>query len=197
MFNYIIGDIVEVKGDMIVLECNSIGYEINTSSRTALSIKETENVKINTHLSVREDGMTLYGFLTIEEVKMFRLLQTVSKVGPKVALGMMSALSVNDIKRAILFDQSKELAKAPGIGAKTAQRIVLELKDKIDIDDIGKADGESMPVGTVSKASSEVLEALMSLGYTQLEVQSVLSKIDSNGKTTEDIIKLALVNIGR
>lgn len=199
MYEYIIGNIVDVFEDRLVLESNMIGYSIYTSANTLQNISERENVKIRTHLSVREDDMTLYGFLTYDELEMFRLLQTVSKIGPKVAIGILSALSSRDIKEAILFNDTKVLTKAPGVGAKTAQRMILELKDKISEEDILRADtSEEVPTfEPTASVEGEVLEALVSLGYSRAEVYSVLAKIDTADKSVEDILKQALVMIGK
>ena len=199
MYEYIIGDIVDVLEDRIVLETNKIGYSIYTSTNTIQSIDSRSNIKIMTHLSVREDDMTLYGFLTNEELKMFRLLQTVSKIGPKVAIGVLSALNAMEIKRAILFSDAKTLTKAPGIGAKTAQRMILELKDKFSDEDLISTEEDvqgNIPVISTS-VSEEALEALVSLGYSRSEVYSVLSGIDKEDKTVEEILKLALIKIGK
>ncbi len=199
MYEYIIGNIVDVFEDRIVLESNMIGYSIYTSSNTIQNINERDNVKIRTHLSVREDDMTLYGFLTYDELEMFRLLQTVSKIGPKVAIGILSALSSREIKEAILFSDTKVLTKAPGVGAKTAQRMILELKDKVSEEDVLRAEStEDVPVfEPAASTEGEVLEALVSLGYSRGEVYSVLGKIDTEDKSVEDILKQALVMIGK
>ncbi len=199
LYEYIIGDIVEVFEDRIVLESNNIGYALYTSSNTIQNINERENVKMRTHLSVREDDMTLYGFLTLEELEMFRLLQTVSKIGPKVAIGVLSALTAGEIKRAILFDDEKTLTKAPGIGKKTAQRMILELKDRVKAEDILPDEGSAETVisGPPEGSIDEAVEALVSLGYGRNEVYAVMAKFETDGKTVEEIIKFALVNMGR
>lgn len=195
MYEYIIGNIVEIYEDRIVLESNNIGYSIYTSSYTIQNIIKRENIMIKTHLSVREDDMTLYGFLTDQEVEMFRLLQTVSKIGPKVAIGILSSLSVNEIRRAILFNEQKILTKAPGIGSKTAQRMILELKDKISSEDLIENE-ENITISNTQNVE-EAIDALLSLGYSRNEIYSIISKIDTKDKSVEDIIKIALVRIGR
>ncbi|MDO5708319.1 MAG: Holliday junction branch migration protein RuvA [Andreesenia angusta] len=200
MYEYIIGDIVEVLEDRIVLESNNIGFAIYTSNNTIENIESRENIKIRTYLSVREDDMTLYGFLTSEELDMFKMLQTVSKIGPKVAIGILSALRADEIKRAILFNDQKTLTKAPGIGAKTAQRMILELKDKINEEEIILGTDDSVieiDSNLLSEGKEEAIEALVGLGYNRNEIYRAISKIDIENKSTEEILKDILVIMGR
>ena len=132
MYEYIKGIFKSIEKEYIVIECGNIGYKIFTSGSTISNMPSTENeVKIFTHQIVREDFIGLYGFLTKEEIEMFNLLIAINGVGPKAALSLMSIASVSNLKYAIITEDEKLIVKAPGIGKKTAQRIILELKDKV------------------------------------------------------------------
>lgn len=200
MFQYIRGDIVETGVDYIVVENGSIGYLINTSKASLVDIGEDiSNRTIYTHLNVREDDLSLYGFTSKEELDMFRLLQTVSKIGPRVGLGVLSTLNTLDIKIAILNEDTAALSKSPGIGKKTAERMILELKDKVHVDQEERSKGKlslDMESGP-SNSSDEVTDALMSLGYSQSEVIGALSRVGISGKSTEELIKLALRELSK
>lgn len=200
MFQYIRGDIVETGVDYIVVENGSIGYLINTSKASLVDIgKDISNRTIYTHLNVREDDLSLYGFTSKEELDMFRLLQTVSKIGPRVGLGVLSTLNTLDIKIAILNEDAAALSKSPGIGKKTAERMILELKDKVHVDQEERSKGKlslDMESGP-SNSSDEVTDALMSLGYSQSEVIGALSRVGISGKSTEELIKLALRELSK
>lgn len=195
MYQYIIGNIEEINEDYIVVENNGIGYIVYTSKNTIMDIgQNTNNRKILTHLIVREDVMNLYGFTTDEELKMFKLLITVTKIGPKVAMGLLSTLNPPNIKISIISGDAGALSRAPGIGKKTAERIILELKDKID-DNITYEEGIDVTIPV--DETEEVIVALTTLGYTRNEVFKVLSSIDTKGKKTEEIIKLALRKLSK
>lgn len=197
MFDYIIGKVAEIRSDQLVLESNKIGYLLNVSYNTINTIgHEKEELKIYTYMSVREDGVTLYGFYDYEELKMFKLLQTVSKIGPKVAIGMLSTMSPDGLKKCIALNDCDLLSKSPGIGKKTAERIVLELKDKVDIKEIKGTEVVDIP-RLEESAEDEVLDALLSLGYSKAELYSVLGKIDTENKSTEQIIMTVLKEIGK
>lgn len=192
MYEYIIGDIVNIQEDYLVLENNGIGYKIYVSKNSLSHISDRENVKMYTYFNLRDDGIFLYGFGTREELDMFELLLLVSKIGPKIAMGVLSVLKPNDIKVAIMNNDIKLLCKAPGIGKKTAGRIVLELKDRIDQNiDIE----DSLNIVEENGNVKEATDALMSLEYTKGEIDKALDRIDISGLTTEEIIKLVLKNM--
>ncbi|WP_042682170.1 Holliday junction branch migration protein RuvA [Anaerosalibacter massiliensis] len=192
MYEYIIGDVVNIQEDYLVLENNGIGYKIYASKNSLSHISERENVKMYTYFNLRDDGIFLYGFGTREELDMFQLLLLVSKIGPKIAMGILSVLKPNDIKVAIMNNDTKLLCKAPGIGKKTAGRIVLELKDRIDQNiDIE----DSLNIVEENGNVKEAIDALMSLEYTKGEIDKALDRIDISGLTTEEIIKLVLKNM--
>lgn len=197
MFEFIIGDIVNIKEEYIVLQNNGIGYKIFTSINSMAKLEMgMKNAMIYTYLNVREDGVFLYGFTSEEEIDMFLLLLRVSKIGPKIGLGVLSTLTPNRIKMAILGRDFETLCKAPGIGKKTAERIVLELKDRIDKDLVLVDDDMDMSLD-ISNNYQETINGLMSLGYTRMEIEKILRNIDISKKSVEDIIREVLKKLSK
>ncbi len=195
MFEFIIGDVVSMKEDYIVLQNNGIGYKIFTSTNSMLQLQlGMSNVMIFTYFNVREDGLFLYGFTSEEEIDMFKLLQMVSKIGPKIALGILSTLTPNQIKVAIIKKDLDILCKAPGIGRKTAERMVLELKDRVDKNIEAIEDGINE---LKSNSHNEVIDGLMSLGYTRLEIEKIVRTMDISKMKVEDIIREALRKLSK
>ena len=195
MFDFIIGDIVSIDDEYIVIQNNGIGYRVFTSINTKMNLQVgKKNQMLYTEFHVREDGIFLYGFVTKKELEMFNSLLRVSKIGPKTALGILSTLSPNKIIIAIINKDLDILCQAPGIGKKTAERIVFELKDKIDanidLEDIAQI--ESNP-----KSYDEALNGLMSLGYSRYEVDKVIRKMNYNNMDVEDIIREGLKNLSK
>lgn len=196
MFDYIIGTYKGIKKDCIVIENNKIGYKIYTSGSTIAHMPPIgEEVMINLVQIVREDFIGLYGFLTDEELDMFNLLITINGVGAKAALSLLSISSVTNLKYAILTGDEKHITRAPGIGKKTAQRVILELKDKFKNDEVldsgtGMTADSGMDDTHIAKVS-EVTGALMALGYSEKEIDGALSAIDKTG-TVESMIKESL-----
>lgn len=195
LFEFIIGDIVAIREDYIVLQNNGIGYKIFTSTNTMIQIElGMKNAMIFTYLNVREDGIFIYGFISEEELNMFKLLQMVSKIGPKIALGILSTLNSNQIKLAIMRKDLDVLCKAPGIGKKTAERIILELKDRIDKDIIIEEDN----ISDLSYDNyMEAINGLMSLGYTRIEVEKIIKTMDISNMSIEDIIRETLKRLSK
>ncbi|MDR7856437.1 Holliday junction branch migration protein RuvA [Tissierella sp.] len=195
MFEFIIGDIMTIRDDYIVLQNNGIGYKIFTSTNSIVKLElGMKGVLIYVNLNVREDGLFLYGFVSEEEIDMFKLLQLVSKVGPKVALGILSTLTPNQIKLAILTRDIDSLSKAPGIGKKTAERLILELKDRIDID----VNIEEDCIDDINPNEYiEAINGLMSLGYTRIEVEKAIKNLDLSKLKIEDIIREALKKLSK
>lgn len=195
MFEFIIGDVVSIKEDYIVLQNNGIGYKIFTSVNSIIQLElGMKNAMIYTYLNVREDGIFLYGFTSEEEINMFKLLLMVSKIGPKIALGILSNLTPNQIKIAIIRKDLDILCKAPGIGKKTAERLVLELKDRIDKD----IEIEENNIDDFSSNDySEAINGLMSLGYTRIEVEKIIKTMDISKMNIEDIIREALRKLSK
>lgn len=194
MYSYIKGTVEEIYIDSIVVENNGIGYKINVSSNTIMNLQVGESTKIYTKLIVREDDMSLCGFVSREELKMFELLTSVSKIGPKVALSILSFASPAQLGAYILSEDIGNLSKAPGVGKKTAERIVLELKDKVDKNNI-----EFEPTLLSQKptliSQDESVDALVALGYTLSESKEAVQKCKKDGMNTEAIIKKALTYI--
>lgn len=196
MFDYIIGKYIGLKKDYIVVENNNIGYKIYTSGSTIAKMPDVnEEVKIYVEQIVREDFIGLYGFFTEEERELFNLLLTISGVGSKAALSLLSISNVNNLRYAIISGDYKTLTKAPGIGKKIAQRIILELADKI-----GKNAAENGINFETEEEISEnkaknykvAMEALLSLGFSQNEAEKALKNVDTNNNNVEDIIKSSL-----
>ncbi|WDV47534.1 Holliday junction branch migration protein RuvA [Clostridiaceae bacterium M8S5] len=196
MFRYIIGIIDELGDSYIVLNNNSIGYLIFSSKNTLDKLKIGDEAKIYTYMHVREDEMSLYGFNTMNELDLYKLLLSVSKVGPKVGLALLSELSPNELKKAILMEDTKPLSRASGVGSKTAKRIILELKDKIDSDILT---GETYEEPSTSNINNfeEAMIALQTLGYSKIEINTAFKKIDSSLERTEDLIKSALKQLAK
>ncbi|MBR3420549.1 MAG: Holliday junction branch migration protein RuvA [Ruminococcus sp.] len=183
---------------LVVVECGGVGYACKTSYSTVSQLGETgSEVTVYTHLYVREDAVELFGFATLQELSCFRLLISVSGVGPKAATAILSDMTPEKFAFTVASGDSKTFTKTKGIGAKTAQRIVLELKDKMSAESIGgsvavdAASFATAPSGAVSSAVTEALEALMVLGYTQGEVAPILGKLDQS-LSTQDMIKETL-----
>ena len=201
MYAYIKGMLAGVDTDGIVVENGGMGYNIKMTPDQLQSLPSIgSEVKIYTYTSVREDALWLYGFFTQDELNMFKLLITVNGVGPKAGQGILGAMTTSDLRFAIYSGDSKALSKAPGIGAKTAQRIILDLKDKISIEDNlpGMTEGE---IGFEKSEAGqgvyfEAVQALTALGYAKSDATRVLSSIQiDDGMTVEDILKAALKNL--
>lgn len=197
MISFVKGIIDDITEDGIVVESGSIGYNIFLPSSSAFQIGES--VKIYTYLSVREDAMQLYGFRTKEERRMFKLLIGVSGIGPKGALGILSNLSVSELQMAVMAEDSKLIAKSPGIGPKTAKKLILELKDKVSEYSNIPAAAVDSPSGTdTSDSFSEAVDALCTLGYSATEAHKAVSSAKallSESAGTEEYIKMALKQI--
>lgn len=195
MYEYIKGKYIGMNKDYIIVENNGIGYKIFTSGATMSSVPECgEEVMIYVDQIVREDFIGLYGFDSKEELAMFKLLLTVNGVGPKAALSLLSISRLNNLKYAIMTGDEKHICRGVGIGKKTAARIILELKDKLqpdelldNIDENGLNNNEDNNLMAVS----EVLSALIALGYSEKESEKVLKAIDKT-ETVENMIKNAL-----
>ena len=196
MYAYLYGKIVEKEADNLVIELNQIGYNVHIAEGMLSRFPDVGQMcKVHTYTSVREDAFWLYGFSSKEELYMFKLLITVSGIGPKAAMGILSAMDVSTIQMAIISGDSKMLSKAPGVGAKSASRIVLELKDKVKPEDVlGHAVSNDDTENTILvQIKQEATEALVSLGYSVSDAYRVLSSIDINENTrVEDVIKAAL-----
>lgn len=196
MISYIKGEVIKKGLDSIVIDNNNIGYLINTSLSTLNRISEGERVTIQIYMHIREDIVALYGFFTSDELELFKKLISVNGIGPKAGLSVLSTYESNTVKEIILKDDSTRMSKVPGIGKKTASKIILELKDKV-----GSLDGleitEELSIAHVDNEASDVLNALTSLGFNPNEAKRTLDNIDFEGKTENEIIKEALKKINR
>ncbi len=188
MYEYIKGSLEAVLEDYAVIDVNGIGYRIYTSQNTIKSISVGSSVKMLTHLVVKEDDHVLYGFSTKEELRLFRLLISISGVGPKAAISLLSQLKHSELAAAIISKNIGQLVKAPGIGKKIAERIILELKDKIDTE----AAITAVDAPIAADGASEVIEALMSLGYSYSEGAGAVAKLKDLSKPIDSLIKDAL-----
>lgn len=214
MIAYMKGKIADISEDNLVLEVNGIGYNIRISSGTAGLLPGIgEEVKIYTYTYVREDAFLLYGFLTRDDLEIFRRLITVNGIGPKGGLAILSVMTADDLRFAILSGDSKAIAKAPGIGKKMAERVILDLRDKVSIEEsfVNKeagtqtgthagtqAEGGFLPAGHegANAAKNEAVEALTALGYSPSEALKAVKKVEiTEGMDTEAVLKLALKNI--
>lgn len=198
MFSYIKG-ILEVKNlNYVVIDVNGIGFKIFMSESAIQRLEETGNaVKIYTHMNVKEDDLSLYGFITNEELRMFELLIGVSGVGAKSAISMLSSITPSKFALAVISNDVKTLTKIPGIGPKSAQRIILELKDKLKTEEAIQTNNIELKTSIVEDNKlEEAVQALKVLGYTRQEIESVLAKIEINTLTVEDIIRKALSFLG-
>ena len=191
MYSYIKGIVEEIRLDSIVIENNNIGYKINVSLNTIKDLEIGKSAKIYTKLIVREDDMSLCGFSSNEEMKMFELLTSVSKIGPKVGLGILSFATSAQIGAYILSEDVAKLSKAPGVGKKTAERIVLELKDKIDKTTV-EFESTLLSDTPIGISQDEAIDALLALGYSSSEAKEAVQKCKKDGLNTEDIIKKSL-----
>ncbi|HAT4245527.1 TPA: Holliday junction branch migration protein RuvA [Clostridium perfringens] len=196
MYEYIRGQFQGISKDYVVIELNNIGYKIFTSGNTMSNMpKVGDEVLLYLEQIVREDFIGLYGFTTREELEMFKLLLSINGVGAKAALSLLSISTVNNLKYAIMMGDEKHITRAPGIGKKTAQRIILELKDKLKPDELTSEEGQLIEgINENSDYSfniNETLSALMALGYTEKEAQKALEKVDKT-LSIENMIKESL-----
>lgn len=201
MYAYIKGELAEKNIDHIVVEAGGIGYLIYVPAQSIDYLPdEGDQIKVYTYLYIREDAMVLYGFLTKDDLEIFKMLITVSGIGPKGGLGILSTLSADDLRFAILSGDSKTISKAPGIGAKTAQRVIIDLKDKMSLEEAfekkldNNADGVQKTLNSSTK--NDAVMALSALGYSSAESLKAVSKVDiTDDMDVEDVLKLALKNM--
>lgn len=207
MIYFVKGILDAVSENSIIVENQGIGFEILVPLSVVSNLPQTGNeVKIYTYTYVREDALQLYGFLTKDELSMFKLLITVNGIGPKAALGILSVMDADALRFAILADDAKSIAKAPGIGPKTASKLILELKDKMDFEeavegmlDKGQANAASATAsdrGDSGVAANEAIQALVALGYTSTEAVKAVKRVTiTPDMSVEDILKAGLKNL--
>ena len=194
MYAYIKGSLTEKDSGSAVIEAGGIGYRIFCPLSTLAQLdKQQEQYKLYTYLNVKEDLMQLYGFYTKAERDMFLRLISVSGIGPKVACSVLSFMSAADLAVALITDDVRTLSKVPGIGKKTAQRLILELKEKVDTSEAFNAGDATVDLKPFeNSANQEALHALIALGISQAEASRALSKVTKDGATAEELIKAAL-----
>lgn len=196
MYAYLKGTIVDLRDDNLVLEVNDIGYNIKIAEGFHSLLPGIGNqVKIYTYTCVREDAFLLYGFLTKDDLDIFRKCITVNGIGPKGAMAILSVMDADALRMAIISGDAKSIAKAPGIGNKTAERLILELKDKIHVEELLNSGSEKRIVSDIpdNEVAKEAIEALVALGYGQKEAtQAVFQVLDQEDHDVEKILKLAL-----
>ena len=197
MISYVKGMLEDISDSGIVVEAGGIGYFISMPPSISVKYKQHTEVKIHTYINVKEDGISLFGFESQKQLELFKKLTSVSGVGGKTAMALLGVCSVNEITSAIVSNDITMLCRAPGLGKKSAQRIILELKDKISTDDITSIIGGDITSDSVdlSDAKSEALEALLVLGYGRSEAVKALSDIYSAEDDTSTLIKKALKRI--
>ena len=196
MFSYLKGNLEVKSSNYIIIDVGGIGFKVFMSETAIEKLGEIGNiVKVHTHFQVREDDMSLYGFISNEELRMFELLLSVSGIGAKSAITMLSNISPSSFALAVISNDISKLVKIPGIGSKTAQRIVLELKDKLKTEEtVNKSTSVEIKEAIVDDNKlEEAISALKVLGYTKAEIDKALEKINTNDLTVEDVIKKCLM----
>ena len=199
MISYIKGILEDMSPGMVVVDNHGIGYQMMVPMRGESFPKIGQEIKINTHMHVREDDVSLFGFLSKEEKEAFELLIGVNGIGPKVGLSVLSTLSVYELKMAVISEDVKTISKTPGLGPKGAKKLILELKDKLSFEEL-EEDGVGAEIFDTSADSSDsvmiTIEGLVSLGYSKSEAAIAVNKVeDAKDLTPEELLKKALKNI--
>lgn len=196
MISYIKGELVEVTEDSVVLDHGGMGFSIMMPGSILAKLPAIgSELKVHTYLYVKEDVLGLYGFLTKDDLKVFKLLITVSGIGPKGALAILSTMSPDDLRFAVLAGDAKTISKTPGIGSKTAQKLIIELKDKLKIEDVldGADGGYEAQSDMADTAAAEAVMALTALGYSAADATRAVKLVDSTGDMdSEALLKAAL-----
>ena len=201
MISYIRGELVAVEKEKVIIDVGGVGYGIfMPESAMGLLPQMGNEVKLYTYLNVREEAMQLFGFLTRDDLEIFKLLIGVSGIGPKGGLSILSKLTADDLRFAIMSGDSKAISAAPGIGKKTAEKVIIELKDKLDIEQIlNPSDSETKSAikmdGSANAVQSEAVQALVALGYGSTESLKAVNKVNSENMTVEAVLKQALKNL--
>ena len=199
MFYYVNGIVAEIDANLAVIDCNGVGYACATTNYTLSQLKKGEKAKLYTYLNVREDAVDLFGFASQSELNSFKMLLGVSGVGPKAALSILSSTTPGNLAMSVVMGDEKALTAAPGIGKKIAQRIILELKDKLAKEQASGSFevGGSVPVIVQNSKANEASAALAVLGYTAQDIALALNGIDMESLPLEEIIRQALKKMVR
>lgn len=201
MISYIRGELTAVEKDRIIVDVGGVGWGIFMPEQSMMLLPQTGNeVKIHTYLNVREDAMQLFGFLTRDDLEIFKLVIGVSGIGPKGGLSILSCLSADDLRFAVLSGDAKAISAAPGIGKKTAEKLIIELKDKLNLEDMLHQATESAPVmpggdAEATEMQSEAVQALVALGYGSTESLKAVKKVAGECTSAEEILKAALKHL--
>ncbi len=191
MISQLTGKVAHIDSKYIVLDVNGVGYKVSLVAEAFIKIAKGKTITLSTHLAVRENALDLYGFLSLEELNFFELLITISGIGPKTAMGILNVAPIHTLEIAIQTGETSHLTKIAGIGKKIAEKIVMELKDKVVTEAHTPEQAQTM------RDDSDVLEALKSLGYSPTEARDVLKRISKTFTKTSDKIKEALKILGR
>lgn len=199
MISYIRGTLAAMERDKVIVDVQGMGYGVFMPERAMGLLPRIGNeVKLHTYLNVREDAMQLFGFLTRDDLAIFKLLIGVSGIGPKGGLGILSQLSADDLRFAVLAGDVKAISATPGIGKKTAEKLIIELKDKLDLDEMLHPSGQAETAGSadtaVNSVQSEAVQALVALGYGSTESLKAVKKVNLENTTVEEVLKEALKN---
>ncbi len=201
MIAFLKGRVVSTGSDYIILDVNGVGYKIYVPVPVVGSVSgNSDQITVFTHMNVREDAIQLYGFLNTGDLEIFELLIQVTGIGPKVALAVLSSMSGSAFIQAILHEQVNTLNNIPGVGKKTAQRLIIELKDKISKMAIKGGEAQPDSPQALPDTANEAMQALTALGYNPVEAKRALRKVvseENRGLRTEELIKLALKELGR
>ena len=201
MIAFVHGIAADMTENSVIVETGGIGYEIYMTGESLSQLPMGEKVKILTYFQVREDAMQLYGFLKKDDLQMFKLLLGVNGVGPKAAMGVLSGITADELRFAVLSDDVKTLSKAPGIGKKTAQKLILELKDKLKLEDafelkLAHEQEKAEVSGDVSDGRQEAVAALVALGYSSTDALRAVRKVtEVSSDDVEGLLKAALKNM--
>lgn len=194
MITYLNGELTELEENSVTIECYGVGYEVLMPISSLPSLPAIgNNVKIYTYQNVKEDALDLFGFISKDDLKVFKLLITVNGIGPKGALNILSAVSTDELRMAVIAEDVKKIQKIPGIGSKTAQRLIIELKDKMNINDIEWMNSKDAVVKQDSNGTKqEAVEALVALGYSATESLQAVNKVFDENLSSEALLKVAL-----
>ena len=201
MVSYVRGELVAIEEEKVIIDVNGVGFGIFMPAQSMNYLPPIgEEVRLHTYMNVREDAIHLFGFLTKDDLKVFKLVIGVSGIGPKGGLSILSQLSPDDLRFAVMANDSKAIAKAPGIGKKTAEKLIIELKDKLSIEDVlNKVDDSEVVVantGASNEIQAEAVQALVALGYGNTESMKAVKKVQMDENTTvEEVLKAALKNM--
>ena len=201
MISFIRGTVADLTETSVIVESGYIGFEINMTGNALAQLHIGQEVKLHTYFQVREDAMQLYGFLKKDDLQMFKLLLGVNGVGPKAAMGVLSGITADELRFAVLSDDVKTLSKAPGIGKKTAQKLILELKDKLKLEDafelkLAHEQEKAVASGDASDGRQEAVAALVALGYSSTDALRAVRKVtEVSPDDVEGLLKAALKNM--